>query len=159
MGQTAMAEISTEEQARQIQQELEGIASRNGNELRAEDVVEYARTHTSSALHSKFTWNVKEASYEYWLWQARQIIRLTIRVQPRITPDAPTRVYVSLVNDREKPGGGYRRLLDVLADPAMRRDLMAQALRELEVWRAKYREVKELSAIFDAMDQIKAKRA
>jgi hypothetical protein len=62
---------------------------------------------------------------------------------------------VSLSDDREKPGGGYRRLVKVLSDVEMRGELLAQALRELDVWKRKYSEVAELSAIFAEMEKAK----
>jgi hypothetical protein len=51
-----------------ILEEVKQIANAHGGELRAEDVVEFAR-NPESALHNCFTWDDKEAASQWRLWE------------------------------------------------------------------------------------------
>lgn len=136
-----------------IDRELELIRRRNGGILRAEQVVEFAR-NPKTALHSQFEWDDTKAGYQYRLWQAREIIRVRVTMEPRI--NAETRAYVSLYSDRKQPGGGYRAIADVLSDEERREELLQQALRDMEAFKHKYIQLKRLAPVFAAMDRVQA---
>lgn len=136
------------------QTELETIRLHNGGILRPIDVVEFARD-PKSALHGRFQWDDTEAAAEYRIWQARQIIRVTVRVVSNSV--TPIRAYVSLIDDRENEGGGYRALADVLSDKDLLAAMLAQALAELELFRAKYSMLEALKPLFDAVDEVTEK--
>ncbi|HUD75319.1 MAG TPA: hypothetical protein VMQ76_09630, partial [Terracidiphilus sp.] len=57
---------------------LRAIADKNGGLLLPEKVVEAARP-VSSPLHSWFEWNDNKAAENYRIWQARQLIRVTVQ--------------------------------------------------------------------------------
>lgn len=61
-----------------ISNRLAEIAKANGGILTPESVVEDAKSK-QSPLHGQFEWNVKKAAHQYWLDQARNLIR-TVRV-------------------------------------------------------------------------------
>lgn len=151
MSATAQVQVS---KRRRIQQELDSIAHANGGVLRCEDVVKYAQKHKTSALHSQFTWDVKKAAWEHWLWEARHIIRVYVTIQTDLQYDKPVRAYVSLYEDRSEPRGGYRPLRAVLQNSQHRLALLQQAISELRTWREKYKEINELAKIFQAMDEV-----
>lgn len=132
------------------QMELQRIANRSGGIINPEDVVESAR-NKKSPLHSKFTWEDSVAAHQFRLIQARNLIRVVVTVIPnsKITE----RVYVSLNNDRGE--GGYRPIVNVLADPVLREDLLSEAKAELERFREKYGRLKELAGIFEAIKKLK----
>lgn len=67
-------------------------------------------------------------------------------------------VFVSLTPDR-KEGSGYRILTDVLSDSQMREQLLSDALDDLDVFRDKYKKLKELSIIFEAIKSISVSKA
>jgi hypothetical protein len=115
--------------------ELKRIANKNGGLLQPETVVESARP-ASSPLHSRFEWDNTVAGQQYRIWQARQLIRVSVEI---IIPsmEKPTDVFVSLSTDREKESGGYRIMVDVLTDKQMRQQMLADALAELEIFREK----------------------
>ena len=111
-----------------------------GRVLQAQSVVDKARD-VKSSLHGLFEWDDSKAGEAYRLEQARGVIRLYfIVIEP--TPvsrghrlkfkPATTRGLVSLQKDREKPGGGYRAVMDVLKDPDLRQQLVKEALEELK---------------------------
>lgn len=131
--------------------ELHEIYEKNGEVLRAEDIVEYAR-NPKTELHKHFVWDDSEAAKEYRLIQARNVIRVNVVM---VEPTQQTvRAFVSLVEDRNVPGGGYRRIEHVMADPVRRTQLLNQALREAQAWRDKYKSLQELAPIFKAMDKV-----
>ena len=68
-----------------IRERLDELSAKNGGRVTPEAVVEDAKKPTSP-LHSEFTWNVKEAAHEYWIEQARRLIRsVRIVVQTETT--------------------------------------------------------------------------
>ena len=139
-----------------IQAELQQIQAANGGVLRPEAVVEFARD-PATALHRRFTWDDNEAAHQYRLWQAREVIRVCVTILPQ--SDEPVRTYVSLTSDRIKEGGGYRTTESVLSIAEQRAELLDQALRELAAWQAKYRQIKELAAVFAEAEKVRRKAA
>jgi len=137
------------------QAELERIRQDHGGILNPKDVVA-AASDPSNPLHGCFTWDDRKAAYDFRLWEARQLIRVSVTV-PRQT-QRPTRAYVSLDQQRAN-GGGYRALAEVLEDDEAREQLLRQALRELKAIERKYRELKELAPIFEQAEQLRLDHA
>ena len=133
--------------------ELETIRGKHGGVLRSRDVVAFAKS-PKTLLHSRFEWDNTKAGAEYRLWQARELIRVLVRIVP--TSKIATRVYVSLAKDQHTPGGGYRTMDDVLASVSMREALLNEARADMERFKAKYHHLKELAGVFRAMDKVKA---
>lgn len=132
--------------------ELDTVRRRNGGILRVQDVVDYARD-PATALHKCFEWDDRKGAEQYRLWQARELVR---SVYVEITPGDTTQynAYVSMNDDRKKPGGGYRLLASVLSDKEQRRRLLVQALSEFDLWKQKYDSIKELAGVFEARKKI-----
>lgn len=98
-------------------------------------------------------WNDTKAAEEYRTWQARELIR---SVYVTVIP-GDSRIYnayVSMEDDRLKPGGGYRSMAQVLSSKELRQKLLAQALAEFDLWKQRYQEIKELCSIFEARKKI-----
>jgi hypothetical protein len=138
-----------------IVSELEMIRNRAGGVLKPNDVVDFA-SDPSTALHAQFEWDDSEAAREYRLHQARNLIRVMVTVLPNTVKE--TRAYVSLVSDRSTDGG-YRTMVDVLSDDDRRAELLKMALTDMRRWRDKYGELKELAAIFEAIDELEGQAA
>lgn len=134
-----------------IKDELEEVRRRHGGVLKASDVVHFA-SNPKTALHAKFTWDNDIAGAKYRLWQARQLIRVSVVMLEQATVE--TRAFVSLYADRNNAGGGYRAMVDVLSDAEKRDQLLGQALSELKSWQAKYRELKALAPVFSAIEEV-----
>ena len=130
-----------------ILRELEVIRRANAGILRPPDVVEFAGD-PETALHSCFTWDDTKAAEEYRLWQARQLIRVTVLLLPG--DDRPIRAYVSLRQDRSVVGGGYRAMVDMLSDKDGRRAVLAEAKADWEVFAEKHDHLRELAPLFRA---------
>lgn len=136
-----------------IIQELNRIASKSGGILKPEIVVEEARSE-DSPLHSRFTWDDSEAAHQYRLEQARRLIRVTVQLIPNVSNE-PERVWVSLQQDQNCIGGGYRTLVSVLSDVELRKQLLTQAMEDMDRFEEKYSHLSELSEIFKAMKRIR----
>ena len=134
--------------------ELKRIARENGGLLQPEVVVEEARPK-SSPLHSRFTWDDAEAAHAYRIWQARQLIRVSVEVLAGTKTEMD--VFVSLSPDRQRDSGGYRIMTDVLSNQEMRAIMLKDALAELELFHEKYQKLKELSAVFAAIKKVRRK--
>ena len=113
-------------------------------------VVDWAKDHPDSELHSRFNWNVEEAAYERWLWQARTLISL------HIVGDHGERRTVSLMFDRTH-GGGYRDLDEVMNTKELRRQAVTEAVTELRRYCDRHSHLKELRPVFDALKRVIAK--
>lgn len=136
-----------------IKEELEALAEANNGVLKPRDVVDFAR-NPDTALHSRFEWDYSKAAEAYRLWQARQVIKITLTVIEREDKDeiiVPT--FVSMSDDRRN-GGGYRLLVDVMSDDEQRQNLLRQAHRDFKSWQAKYQQLKELEPVFKQMDEV-----
>jgi len=126
----------------------------NGGTLPPEMVLERA-TPVSHPLHECFEWDDSKASHEYRLWQARQLIRVSVSV---VHPElSPTRTYVSLVGDRRN-GTGYRSTVDCARDPVLREQMLDEALRYMQVFERKYGILSELATVFTEVKRVRRSR-
>ena len=132
-----------------VEQELRRIFDEHGI-LRPIDVVAEA-ANAASPLHEFFQWDETTAAQEDRLEQARQLIRVQVRFEPRTNQHHT--VYVSLPSDRTEDDGGYRTAVMVMNNDMQRAELLAAALRDLEHFRWKYHELVELSQVFAAARQ------
>lgn len=132
--------------------ELKRIAQENDGLLKPETVVDEARP-MHSPLHSKFEWDNGKAGEAYRIWQARQLIRVVVEVMS--ATGEKENVFVSLTSDRKE--SGYRVMTEVLTDKQMRNQMLADALDELELFREKYKRLRELATVFLAIRKVRKK--
>jgi hypothetical protein len=128
--------------------ELSRIAKAHGGKLLPEDVVEAAKPK-SSPLHSKFTWDDTVAAHQHRLWQARQLISVTVLT----VVGKKTQMFVSLTKDRHE-GNGYRHVVDVLNDEQLTAQLLEDAKAEMRYFAMKYRKLTALAKVVEAMDEV-----
>lgn len=131
--------------------ELEIVRQKHNGFLRPQDVVEYAR-NKKTRLHGYFEWDDTEAAKRYRLAQATALIKVSVIVEP--SRNEKVRAYVSLSTDRHK-GGGYRSIVEVMNDDALKEVLLQDAYRDLQHFNSKFeklRECAELSNVFQAID-------
>lgn len=138
--------------------ELLEIRAANPNGLLLpEEVVRYAEDNPDCAIRSRFEWNDGEAAHQWRLEQARTLIRYVIKFIPVESKIIEYQAFVSLPSDRQnRQGGGYRLTHMVLSDAEHRRELLVGALRDLKVFREKYRMLTELAGVFAEIDKITA---
>ena len=131
--------------------ELEEVRRSHKGLLRPPDVVAYAE-NPETELHGCFLWDNDRAGHQYRLWQARELIRVSVEVVAGF--DEPVSVYVSLRDDR-KAGHGYRALADVLTDARRRKMLLVEALDDFRRMERKYAQLKELAEVFAAARRVR----
>lgn len=134
--------------------ELESLKRSDGLIVPA-DMVEFAKDKTT-ALHSEFNWNIKEAAYQHWLDQARQLLRVYVTVIP--VENKPIRVFASLTTDRVKERGGYRIMVDVMNDKQMRDQMLQDAFVQFENMQRKYQSLQELAEVWQAVSKAKRRK-
>jgi hypothetical protein len=129
-----------------IQQELKQIKGRR-QLLQPKEVVAWAAKNKSSELYRCFEWDDGKAAEAYRIWQARELIKLVIVLEP----NKPQ--YVSLSVDRTQ-NGGYRNLEEVEAAQPLRKVLVRDVLAEFVRLRERYADLGELKEIFLAIDHV-----
>lgn len=127
-----------------IREELEALTDKD-RILRADRVVVWASKNRNSAIAGKLEWNNSKAAHEFRLIQVRHLIEIHLFHQP----EEPQ--YISLRTDRSEPGGGYRRMEDVLADRDLTEMMMQDALKELNNIQHKYGRLEALAGIWSAV--------
>lgn len=138
------AEAFAQEVAR-IQQEKGGI------EIKADDVVEAARSETSP-MHADFEWNDSKAGHSWRLTQARALLRglVTTVVVLKDTSPEPRRAIVSVRQDRHR---SYVPLTEVLKSPDMMRSVLDDARRDMNAFVNRYRMYAELAEVVGVMEK------
>lgn len=125
-----------------IREELQAIAkATRGGILHAARVVDWARDHKKSALHSRFVWDDRKAAREFRLYQARHLIQLYV---VDASGDAE---FVNLTIDRAG-GGGYRPVVDVLSNKQLSIVMLSDAVAELRRVQQRYARVRELTSVW-----------
>jgi len=143
----------------EIKQELDRLAARSPGGVLEPSTVVKAAQNKHSPLHRCFTWDMKQSHKQHLLWEARQLISQYEVVYVAKNGGKPIMVrhFISLTTDR-LGSGGYRTVADVMADPTLRKQALADALTELEIFRAKYYRLKALQPIFHAMALVNRRR-
>lgn len=129
--------------------ELEQLAAKApGKLLTAETVVEFA-SDESTALHKAFEWDDTEAAREYRLMQARQVIRVFVKYEPRAARSV--RALVSVPSDRANTGG-YRRTEDVLSNPNWVGEMVAEVQAKIRNLQQSYSYLRQLDPLWPRLD-------
>lgn len=130
------------EKGAQLRNWLDSIRVANPKKkLLCKDVVDAARDPKSPG-HSEFTWDNSEAARKYRLLQAGSLIRRVYVLD--VSNGHKTPAFVSLLPDREEPGGGYRATSEVLSSEALRAQLELTAKAELRGWTERYKMLTDL---------------
>jgi hypothetical protein len=137
-----------------IKRELDTLQKSHGGLLKAEDIVRFAK-NPRTALHGRFTWDNTEAGKKWRLHEARMLLHVYVTVTQESVQ--PVQMYISLPTDRKQPGGGYRTYESICQSPERYGVLLASALADLRRVQAKYRTLKELQPVFEAVDRVEQK--
>ena len=133
--------------------ELKKLCKKHGGILKPETVVNAARS-VASPLHKYFTWLDIDAAEQYRIWEARQLLRVTVIFLPNENGEyVRVRAFQSLTPDRDEEGGGYRTTVSVLSNDQQRKQMIDDALAEMQCFQQKYNGIIELCEVFDAMSK------
>lgn len=116
------------------------------NEISAEELLDRARNENTE-LHKCFEWDNNKAAEKYRLQQARQVLNSLVFI-PVETSEQPVRVFSYTTETKYKPTIQMVRNMDEYTL------LLAQAKRELDAFKIKYKTLKELKGVFDAIEEL-----
>lgn len=147
------------EQWAKVEAELRELAEAHGGRLTPDLVVATARAKKGSYLHAQFQWDVKKAAEQYWLDQARALIR---RVRVEVTIHEEVVVVPQFVRDplKDPSDQGYASITIVKQDQSqaeiaiLHEFAMAQAYLERAQALAKVLKMEE--AVEEVVTQVKA---
>ena len=134
--------------------------------LNAEAVVKVS-TPKNAPLHVEFEWRNSVAGHEWRKHQARNLMNGIAVVEIVREEHEPQQIELAVPEKevrpetraffRLAPGENYESLMTIMNSNDKRKALLDMALRELETFQKKYQILSELSAVFDAIDMVKAK--
>ena len=133
---------------------LKEIESRDGS-ITPQAVVDDARPE-DSVLHNVFEWNDEKAAEAYRIHQAGNFIRCIVVVpEKNDTVKEPVRLFINTnpTDDGQKKTGSFISLRTAMENPESRKVILSNAKHEMQVFRKKYSDLKELSAVFAAIDE------
>lgn len=135
--------------------EFEQIEAENGC-ITPQAVVDRARPE-GSVMHKLFEWNDSVAAEKYRNQQACNIIgALIIKRSETSESKYNKRAFVNIVaaphNLKSKPQ--YIRIDRAFNDPVSKAIVLDNAISELKRFKAKYSALKELSKVFDAIEEL-----
>lgn len=137
MSSQTMKPAKSLQKASELRKWMDSIRAKNKDGVvKRVDVVHAARDPKSIG-HRYFTWDDSKAAEKCRLMEAGQLIRKVYTIET--TEGAKQPAYVSLLPDRERPGGGYRATADVLSSKALRAQLELTAKAELRGWTERYK--------------------
>lgn len=139
--------------AQQAGERIARIEAKSAGLVTATAVVQDARK-ASSPLHPAFEWDDLKAAEEYRLEQARHLLHSlqVVAVKGQTEEPHSFRAYVQVTIDAER---GYTNMYRALSDDGLRLQVLTRALHELDTWRERYHELEELTAIFDATENVR----
>jgi hypothetical protein len=121
-----------------------------------EAIVEDARAE-ESPLHDYFTWEDAEAARLWRLDEARNLTNHLLVKVYRDGKEIEAKGWHSLrivSEDGEPNGRAYSSLATVSNSPELREQVIRQALKELDYWRRRYAEYRELFPVVRAIDRV-----
>jgi len=144
----------------EVKEELLRIANETGGTISPKKIVEIARDE-KNPLHDYFVWDDIIAGEKYRLNQASFLIRrIKIDIvrpigETKEIEIKPIRQFFSPSSLRDKNGdGSYVRIEDILSDKDLKADLLATAKKELIALKMKYKDLSELSKVWEAIESL-----
>lgn len=152
-----------------IRAELERIERTEGA-VRTSRVLELSRDPSHPLHPFVFKLTDRQAAERWRLRVVRQLCQ-TVRIEftddtGKVKHSVPAFVSCRIVSARETEEGAqeqfieraYRSAEKAMADPRTRQELIDEALRQVEMWQARYRSLTELGDVFDAINRAKVRR-
>lgn len=124
------------------------------------DVVKAAKP-AAAPLHPCFEWNNSEAANLYRENQARELMRSIAVVMETRDESRPERqiAFVSVGTSGPKGKPGYIAVNVAMSDDEMRERVIRDAVAQLKGWQARFRHIKELADVVEAIDRVIAPQA
>ena len=132
---------------------MEDLAAKEG--LTAQNLVKASRPE-DAPLHGCFEWDDRIAADHYRENQARHIITAieVVRDEGRAEEKEKPVVIQAFHALRTDEVEGYEHIETIMSDEEKKERLMQLAKRDMGIFKDKYSELKRLSKVFSAMDEI-----
>lgn len=127
--------------------------SEKENGVTAERVLDVSRPD-DALLHEVFEWDDSVAAEAYRLRQSREFIGNIVVVQADSKPVEPVRAFISVTDTAHSERGVFKPVMQALNHEAERDIVLSNALRELNIFKEKYRRLSELKPVFEAIDSL-----
>ena len=139
---------------------LESIEEKEGKVTTA-SFLEYSRPETADT-HSMFEWNDKIAGEKYRLRQAASIIgQLEVQIQYIDTPQetaeiqiTPVPAFVNVAGKSTRASATFVNVITAHEDSALWKQVMQNALGELNTFKRKYARYKEFAKVISAIEEL-----
>ncbi len=143
-----------------IDAELEKIRAKSvSGDAEAEDIVKIA-SNPKNPLHEEFVWDDSVAGHQFRLQQARYLVRAIEVIYETVPMGRAQKVklvrvpaYSNLRPKGPSEGRGYTRTVEIVDDPQLRQQLLAEAYRDIERFKLKYAILEEFGDLMDAMNR------
>jgi len=134
--------------------ELERIQTERGT-IEPKVIIEEARPN-NSLFHKVFEWDDVKAAESYRVEQAKELVRKLVVVTTQDTSDKgiETRAYVSVKSEEFGKKPSYIAISRAMSDDDLRKQILQQAINELENFKRKYSNLVEFKKIFEIIDEI-----
>jgi hypothetical protein len=131
---------------------IERLIARHGEQhITPEDLLADGQS-PSSPLHDQFEWDDEAAANEYRLVQARKVLRsLVVVYEDGHEEEMATRAFVKIANDESHK---YTHIHIAMTDEEIHQEVLCQAMWELRALQQKFRHLRELSRVFQEIDNI-----
>ncbi len=123
---------------------LAEIQAANPDKLLVADEVVSTAAHPDHPLHKCFTWDDTEAAHQWRITEARALIRKITVIPPDAEDESPIPKYVSLRDDRNRKGGGYRETREVVNSKELLSQLEETAKKDIQGVLGRYEMLKAL---------------
>lgn len=137
-----------------VGEHLEFLRQRKGGYLSPEDVVADAKSKRSP-LHKCFPWNDQLAAHQHRLdvarWMLRNLTVTSVVVNQEIIQTDPQRVFVVVRNENEDEA--FTSINDAMSKKHERIQLVKRAWAELQAWRRRYGNLRELAKVCEFIDE------
>ena len=134
--------------AQKVGEEIQIIG--NSGEINAKSVVKYARENQSCELHKIIEWDDTKAAEKYREFQARRILTAVTIVRPEHKADEELpEIRPEIRAFYNEKGSRYMPVTTIVRNEDSYKNLLKQAMIELQAFKKKYSMLVELKEIFD----------
>jgi hypothetical protein len=147
-----------DEQAQKYGERISKLSDGDIGSVKPIDVVDDA-SKDNSPLHDYFEWDNKVASEHYRLSQARDLLsHLVVIIKVKNGKVIKQKAYFNVIEGTDdKATRVYVSLGKTFTTKELTQQVIEMALREMIDWQERYRQYKQLSIIFKAIDKVKKK--
>lgn len=145
---------------------IQELMDKKGGEITPEDVLKSAKSKKSK-IHDCFEWDDTKAAHAHRVTQARYILRKVTVIIKNDEEEIETRAFVNIKRDEsgeltqnafDFSKSSYVSITAAMESDPLKAYTLDRALIELDNFAKRYKSLKELSKVFEAVKKVKAKK-